>query len=135
MTFIDPDCEGALEANTIALFNALGWEAADCYHETFGQFSMLGRETSEQVVLEPRLRGAIAKLNPNLSADAADVALAEITKDRSVMIPVRANQEVYKLLKDGVKVTSRTSEEEEHIDLVKIIDWENPDRKSTRLNS
>jgi type I restriction enzyme R subunit len=126
MNYIDPDCEGALEANTIALFNALGWESADCYHETFGQFSTLGRETSEQVVLEVRLREAIARLNPHLSADAADVALGEITKDRSVMIPVRANQEVYQLLKDGVKATSRTSEEEEHIDLVKVIDWENP---------
>ena len=34
MTFIDPDSEGALEANTIRLFESLGWEAANCYHET-----------------------------------------------------------------------------------------------------
>ena len=26
MTFIDPDSEGALEANTIRLFESLGWD-------------------------------------------------------------------------------------------------------------
>jgi len=135
MTYIDPDCEGALEANTIALFKALGWDAADCYHETFGQFSTLGRETSEQVVLEFRLREAITKLNPDLSAGAAALALAEITKDRSVLSPVRANQEACQLLRDGVKVTYRTSDEEERIDVVKVIDWENPENNDFFLAS
>jgi type I restriction enzyme R subunit len=135
MTYIDPDSEGALEANTIALFKALGWESADCYHEAFGQSSMLGRETSEQVVLECRLREAITKLNPELSSGTAELALAEITKDRSVLSPVRANQEVYQLLKEGVKVTSRTSDEEERIDVVKVIDWENPENNDFFLAS
>ena len=46
MTYIDPDGEGTLELNTIELFRSLGWEAADCYGETYGEFSTLGRETS-----------------------------------------------------------------------------------------
>src|SRR5690349_4617618 len=126
MTYIDPDGEGTLELNTIELFRSLGWVPIDCYGETFGECSTLGRETSEQVVLEFRLREAIAKLNPELSAGASELAVSEVTKDRSVLSPVRANQEVYQLLKDGVKVAYRTSDDEERIDVVRLIDWEEP---------
>ena len=135
MTYIDPDGEGTLELNTIELFRSLGWEAADCYGETFGECSTLGRETSEQVVLEFRLREAIAKLNPELSAGAAEIAVSEVTKDRSVLSPVRANQEVYQFLKDGVKVTYRTSDDEERIEIVRLIDWEEPENNDFFLAS
>ena len=117
MTFIDPDSEGALEANTIRLFESLGWEAADCYHETFGVGSTLGRQTTEQVVLEWRLKAALERLNPDVPPLALDLAVDELTKDRSVLSSVRANQEVHKLLKDGVKVTYRTSDDNEAIRL------------------
>src|SRR5690348_17224901 len=98
MTYLAPDSEGTLEANVIRLFEELGWEAADCYHETFGSNSILGRETSEQVVLERRLRAALVKLNPGISPLAVDLAVEELIKDRSVLSPVRANQDIYKLL-------------------------------------
>src|SRR5690348_6066157 len=104
MTHLDPDSEGLLEANAIGLFEELGWKSEDCYHETFGSDSPLGRETAEQVVLEKRLRAALLKLNPDISFLAADMAFTELTKDRSVLSPVRANQEIYKLLRDGVRV-------------------------------
>src|SRR5579862_8454998 len=74
MTYMDPDSEGSLEANAIDLFEELGWEAADCYRETFGTGSLLGRETSEQIVLERRLRAALLKLNPGISPLAIDLA-------------------------------------------------------------
>src|ERR1035437_231612 len=135
MTYTDPDGEGTLELNTMELFKSLGWAVADCYHETFGDGGTLGRETSAQVVLERHLRAAIAKLNPGLSAAAIDLAVAEVTKDRSVLSPVRANQEVYQLLKDSVKVTFRTDDEEEVIEVVKVIDWENPENNDFILAS
>src|ERR1039458_10171007 len=110
MTFIDPDSEGALEVNTIRLTESLGWEFANCYHEICGENSTLGRETTEQVVLEWRLKAALEKLNPDVPPFALDLALDELTKDRSVLSSVRANQEVHKLLKDGIRVTYRTSD-------------------------
>ena len=58
-------------------------------------------------MLEWRLKAALEKLNPDVPPLALDLAVDELTKDRSVLSPVRANQEVYKLLKDGVKVTYR----------------------------
>src|SRR5665213_1352750 len=135
MTYTDPDGEGTLELNTMELLKTLGWQVADCYHETFGVGATLGRDNTAQVVLESRLREAIAKLNPGLSAPALDLAVTEIAKDRSVLSPVRANQEVYQLLKDGVKVTFRTDDEEEAIEVVKIIDWETPENNDFFLAS
>jgi type I restriction enzyme R subunit len=127
MTYVDPDSEDALETSTILLFEALEWETANCYHETFGPVSTLGRETTEQVVLEQRLRAAIEKLNPGLSPIALELALDEFTKDRSTLSPVRANQEVHKLLKDGIRVPiRREDEEEESIEAVRVIDWNEP---------
>ena len=59
-------------------------------------------------MLEWRLKAALEKLNPEVPPLALDLALDELTKDRSVLSPVRANQEVHKLLKDGIRVTYRT---------------------------
>jgi type I restriction enzyme, R subunit len=127
MAYVDPDSEGALETTAARLFEELGWETANCYNESCGVVSTLGRETTEQVVLERRLRAAIEKLNPGLSPDALELAVTEFTKDRSTLSAVRANQEVYKLLKDGVRVSCRRrDEEEESIETVRIIDWNDP---------
>src|SRR6266481_6125445 len=124
MTYHAPDSEGTLEANTIGLFEDLGWETADCYHETYGPNSMLGRETSEQVVLERRLRAALVKLNPGITPLAIDLAVEELSKDRSVLSPVRANQEIYKLLRDGVRVSVRRDDDQESIEVVRVVDWD-----------
>jgi len=126
MTYLDPDSEGSLEANTIRLFEEIGWKSTDCYHETFGANSTLGRETSEQVVLERRLRQAIENFNPGITPLAIDLAVEELTKDRSVLSSVRANQETFKLLRDGVKVQVRRDDDQENVELIRIVDWNNP---------
>ena len=89
MTYTDPDSEGTLEQPTrLQLFAELGWEVAELLPRDLRRSaSLLGRETSAQVVLEHRLRAAIAKLNPGVSPAAIDLAVAEVTKDRSVLSP------------------------------------------------
>jgi hypothetical protein len=91
------------------LFGELGWETADCFRE-FEQAtgSPLGRETAFDVVLIPRLRRALEKLNPKAPAEAIVHAIEEITRDRRRMHPAAANQEIYRLLKEGVKVRALT---------------------------
>jgi type I restriction enzyme, R subunit len=127
MPYVDPDSEGALESNAIRLFEELGWETANCYHEAFGLGCTFERETPEQVVLEQRLRTAIDKLNPGLSPNALELAVDELSKDRSTLSPVRANQEIYRLLKDGIWVSVRRSDDEdESIEIVRVIDWIEP---------
>ena len=100
-----------IEQPAIALFGELKWETADCFHE-FEQVggSPLGRETAAEVVLVRRLRAALEKLNPKAPAETIKQAIEEFTRDRSRMSPAAANEEVYRLLKNGVKV--RAAEEQ-----------------------
>ncbi len=128
MTYHNPDAEASLETATLALFAELGWETVDAYHEVHGTGpeATLGRENRGQVVLVPRLRAAMERLNPSLPAEALDLTVEELTRDRSAMTPVHANRELYRLLKDGVKVATRSPEGEERVETVYVIDWETP---------
>ena len=57
--------EENLENLTIDLFAELGYETADCSDESpVSGNSMLGRETQEEVILLPKLRAALERLNP-----------------------------------------------------------------------
>ncbi len=53
--------ENALvEQPAIVLLAQLGYETANCYHEKAGgSASMLGRETTNEVILTPRMRDAL----------------------------------------------------------------------------
>jgi type I restriction enzyme R subunit len=128
VTYTNPDAEASLESATLALFAELGWETVDAYHEVHGTSleATLGREHRGQVVLVPRLRAALERLNPTLLPEALDLAVEELTRDRSAMTPVHANREIYRLLKDGVKITTRSTEGEERVETVYVVDWDTP---------
>jgi type I restriction enzyme R subunit len=127
----NPDAEAALEDATLDLFAELGWATVNAYHERYaeggpGQGPYLGRATRQQVVLRPRLRAALERLNPDLPPIALEQAIEQLTRDRSVLSLARANQEVYQLLKKGVRVTYRDAQGEEQLAKVRVIDWDRP---------
>ena len=126
MTTHHPDSEDAIEQATVERFVSMGYITANLYHETFGANSSHGRETSAEVVFVPRLRKALEKLNSLLPPDAVNSAIEEITRDRSAMNPVLANQEIHKLLKEGFPVTWRNKDGEECSDKARFMDWETP---------
>jgi type I restriction enzyme R subunit len=134
--------DALIEQPAIWLFGELQWETADCFHE-FEQSggSPLGRETASEVVLVRRLRAALEKLNPKASPEAITQAIEEITRDRSRMSLAAANQEVYRLLKDGVKVKALTlalsqrERGEENVERVRVIDWSEPTENDFFLTS
>jgi hypothetical protein len=65
MSHVNDYSEDALvEKPAIALFAQLGWQTASCFEEVIGPNGTLGRETSSDVVLRPRLQAALIKLNP-----------------------------------------------------------------------
>jgi type I restriction enzyme R subunit len=136
---MSPDySENALiEQPAIALFRDLGWGFANSFHETFGEQGTQGRGTSSDVVLIKRLRTALLKLNPDLHEDAASQAIEELTRDRSTMSLVQANHEIYRLLKNGVKVTVRGDEQplEDAIETIRVIDWNEPSNNDFFLAS
>ena len=122
--------DNLIEQPTMELLASIGWETMNCYHEVFGKSGTLGRETPSEVVLVRTLRESIRRFNPNIDLDAIDLAVEEITKDRSSMSPLHANKEVYHLLKDGVQVTYRDEYDEDVDTTVVIIDWNHPERNS-----
>ncbi|OGC11284.1 DEAD/DEAH box helicase [candidate division WOR-1 bacterium RIFOXYA12_FULL_52_29] len=126
-----------IEQPTIRLLTDLNWQAANCYLEfERASGSTMGRENRGEVVLVSRLRPALNKLNPGLTEEAIDLAIEEITRDRSAMSLVNANREVYQLLKDGVPVTMpATGREEETTETVKVIDWDKSENNDFFLAS
>jgi type I restriction enzyme R subunit len=119
-----------VEQPAMELLQSIGWETKNCYEEVFGKEGTLGRETASEVILTRYLCNAIKLLNPHADIDAIELAVEEITKDRSSLNPVSANQELYKLLKDGVPVTYRDEYDEQVDGRVHVIDWKNPENNS-----
>ncbi|POG06646.1 DEAD/DEAH box helicase [Pseudomonas putida] len=112
-----------VEQPAIALFESLGWETGNLYAEWTGSSSSEGRQTQQDVVLEGRLRAALSKLNPDLPSDAIILVVEELARDRSKLLPVNANQEVYRLLKDGVPVSVTDEHGHNTLKVAKVIDW------------
>ena len=137
MIFVNPDSEdAAIEQPTIALFGELDWETRNLLNERVSLDPDLGRTSHEDVVLVNRLRAALEKLNPGVAPLAIEQAIDEITSDRGRMSLARANQAVYKLLKDGVPVRfSRPGDEENIEETIQVIDWKNPEKNDFLLCS
>ncbi len=127
--------DSLVEQPAIELFSELNWQTANCFYEKFSSNGTLGRETSSEVVLLPRLRAALVSLNPDLPPEAITLAIEELTRDRSVMSPANANREVYIMLKNGVKVSFRGKENEETVENVHVIDWNEPSNNDFFLAS
>ncbi|HOO54659.1 MAG TPA: type I restriction endonuclease subunit R [Methanothrix sp.] len=138
-----------IQRPAILRFHDLGWEVADCFEEKCGVQGTLGRETRAEVVLVSKLRPALERLNPEASAEAIDLAIEELTRDRSAQSPPQANREVYQLLKDGVKVALQSEAEAdfeggdeggnggvgEEVETVRLIDWNRPEENNFFLAS
>ena len=117
--------DAAVEQPAIQLFADLGWETVNLYHEWAGGKSTEGRESEKQVVLEGRLRSALERLNPDLPSGAITQVIEEITLDRARMVPVNANHELWRLLREGVKVKVTTPRGGQDTKTARIIDWRN----------
>ncbi|WP_028241790.1 type I restriction endonuclease subunit R [Stutzerimonas azotifigens] len=124
-----------VEQPAIALFESLGWETGNLYAEWTGSSSSEGRQTQQDVVLEGRLRAALSKLNPDLPNEAIDLVVEELARDRSKLLPVNANQEVYRLLKDGVPVSVTDEHGHNTLKVAKVIDWGNVEENDFFLAS
>lgn len=126
--------DSLVEKPTIELLEKLGWKHLNCFDEKFGEGGTLDRETTNDVVLVSKLKPALKKLNPSLPDELVQLAINEITKNRSVQSLVDTNKAVYKLLKDGVKVKLHTANEDK-IETIKVIDWDNPENNDYFLAS
>src|SRR3989338_10865228 len=84
---------------------------------------LLGRAHRGEGVLKKYLLPALQKLNPTLPPDALEQAMDIITRDRSNLSLVKANQEIYKLLRDGVNVAIPQANGETASERVQFFDF------------
>lgn len=84
------------------------------------------REDYRQVVLEKRLRDAVAKLNPDLPFQALQDALKKVLRLDSPSL-IENNRTFHKMLTDGVDVEIMTPDGQLRGKQVALIDYKNPD--------
>ena len=70
--------------------------------------------------------GSDRTTQPQHSPKAINLAIEELTRNRSAFSLTSANQELYQLIRNGVKVSFRDDDNEEQIETVKVIDWNHP---------
>ncbi|MCP9461389.1 MAG: type I restriction endonuclease [Nitrospira sp.] len=115
-----------VEQPAIALLASLGWQVLSATEEIFGPTGTFGRETKGEVVLVPRLRAALERLNPAFPPEALSQAIDQLIRDRSAMSLAAANREVYGLLKDGIPVSVPDKSGGQQTERVRVIDWNDP---------
>ena len=117
-----------VEQPALKLLADLGWQTVNAFHEIMGVKGTLGRESRAEVVLRPRLKAALERLNPNASPEMIQGALEQLTQDRGQMGLVAANRELYALLKEGVSVRVSSPDDEggESLETLRVVDWDTP---------
>ena len=115
-----------VEKPAMELLAGMGWRTANAYDEHLGPDGTLGRETQSEIVLLRELRPALERLNPGLPSEAIQQAIDGLSKDRSAMDTVRANREVYDLMRDGVKIKVHADDGSVSDETVRVIDWNDP---------
>ena len=116
-----------VERPSMELLGHLGWTQIDAFQETLGPQGTLGRNSQHDVVLTHRLRFAMRKLNNAEVPDSSiNEAIEVLTKDRSVMDRVRANREVYDLLRDGYRAEWLDESGAKRIETLRYLDLKSP---------
>ena len=119
--------EALVEDAAFEILTALSWATLSGKDEHFGPTTPLGRTSNRDVTLPSTLRAALTTLNPSTPPAAVDLALDELTRDRTAMDAVAANREIHRLLLGGIKVTlkdTHTGRDEPRT--LRVIDWDHP---------
>ena len=97
--------EADVEQAALAWLEDLGWRVAHGPDIAPGAYGA-ARADYGQVVLQQRLRSALARLNPNLPAGALDDAFRQLTRPGGAALETR-NRAFHRMLVDGVTVEYR----------------------------
>ena len=121
--------DNLVEKTVITLIKEL-WQDTGCHINAFTdtEDKKLGRENRGEVLLIPTLRESLIKLNPRIPSESIEEAINELVRDRSAMPLIKANEEVYKILKDGLNIQVKQSDgstEHERVRFIDFIDYWN----------
>ena len=130
--------DASVEQPAIDIFKNINWDTLNAYQEELASnesSGTLSRSTRNEVVLAKHLKEKIREFNPKLPKEQVDEVIKELSKDRSSMHPVRANKEIYDLIREGVDVEYRGTDGKLKEVTVQIIDWNEPENNHYLLVS
>jgi len=117
--------ESVVEQATLAWLESVGWAIKNGAEIAPGEPSA-ERESYTQVILERRLRDALARLNPALPPDALDEAFRKLVRVDGADL-IQRNRALHRLLVDGVTVEYRDSEGAIRGAQARVIDFDQPE--------
>ena len=117
--------ESIVEAVALDWLASLGWTVL---HGPDIAPDMLASERADygEVLLEARLRSALARLNPNLPDDALEDALRRLTRPTGATLEAR-NRDFHRMLVAGVTVEHTGADGRVHGAQVRVLDFGEPD--------
>ena len=116
--------EAVVEQAALSWLSGLGWQVAHG-QDIAPDAPDAERDDYGQVVLERRLRGALARLNPQLPASALDDAFRKLTRPEGSTLEAR-NRAFHRMLVNGVEVEYREAGGRVRGDQVAVIDFDDP---------
>ncbi len=119
-----PLTEADVEAAALAWLENLGWGVAHGPDIAPGSAGA-ERDDYGQVVLERRLRDALAGLNPGLPESALDDAFRKLTRPEGSTLEAR-NRAFHRMLVNGVTIEYREAGGRVRGDQVRVMDFDNP---------
>ncbi|MHA1613660.1 MAG: type I restriction endonuclease subunit R [Candidatus Thorarchaeota archaeon] len=120
-------CESIVEEATLEWFQDLGYSVLHGPDIAYGELAA-ERTASDyiDVILENRLRQAIAKLNPDLPSEALEESFRKFTRSSGPSL-IEYNHAVHKMLIDGVNVEYRRTDGSIAGTQARLIDFDNPE--------
>ena len=116
--------EADVERAALEWLAALGWRVAHGPDIAPGT-PAAERDDFRQVVLERRLRDALARLNPDLPASALDDALRKLTRPEGPSLEAR-NRAFHRMLVNGVEVEFQAPDGRARGGLARVADFDAP---------
>ena len=119
-----PITESAVESTALSWLADTGWSIAN------GPDIAPGAPNAERsgygdVILAPRLRDGLARLNPNLPSDALDDAYRKLTRQQGTTLEAR-NRAFHRMAVNGVNVEYRDAKGVVRGDQACVMDFDNP---------
>ncbi len=119
-----------LNENSIAEQPIIDWLKELGYDYEFGPDlapggSLQERNSFRDIVLIPRLKRSLLRLNPELSDSAIDEAVSKIISMEYPTLDI-VNKEIHKLLTEGVRFEAKDKKGETKGRIAKVFDFENP---------
>ena len=106
-----------------------GWKRIECSPEVKDKddVSTTGRASSSECILPEVFLSALRRLNPQIEDEILKAILQDFRRDYSGTDMMDTNYKFYNQIRNGIKVKTRNRNRED-FDIVKLIDFDNPER-------